>query len=456
MKKSKDITTHATIGLNGKLCGFLGRRATGKWVFTYADQYQKTACIPLSLSLPLSKGEHISKGNEILPYFLNLIPEGWLLAVAKELKVNVSSPIACLTALCRDNIGAVEIFKAGDRITPIKPSVIPTTTHKIQDLSLLPQHRRCLLCYEFLPSVGHNRGYHEPCAVKLFEQPHPPVLSFRSTDIRRLASIQLGSGHSVTGVQQKLSGYLRNERNTMILRYILKPQPTEPFFVDMVTLEVSMMHFAQFLGLKCAQTGLIYGIDGTPTLISRRFDRLEKSIKIHCEDFAQALGVDPGDKYDGGTLERAADLVLSLKAPEPIATESKQAFLKICLYNYLMGNADNHLKNFSIAHVENMGHLVSILAPFYDLVPARLFPSGDMEETGLSLAGKKSKFRLRHFRSLEKRLGVENGTVSDFISHFEKSRFMLKLILESLQVPKPRIDALDKYVSARLSDLAKP
>jgi serine/threonine-protein kinase HipA len=239
----------------------------------------------------------------------------------------------------------------------------------------------------------------------------------------------------------------------MILRYILKPGPVDPFFADMVTLEVGMMHFAQYLGLKCATTGLIYAVDGTPVLLSQRFDRSAEFGKIHCEDFAQALGVDPGNKYDGGTLERAADLVGSLKSPEPMGTEGKRSFAQVCLYNYLMGNADNHLKNFSVAHLERSGKLVSVLAPFYDLVPARLFPSGDKEQTGLSLAGKKSRFKIKHFVELTRRLGLGDDVVPAFIDHFNKSRPMLKIIMDTLLLPKPRVEELEEYAAARLADL---
>lgn len=449
------LSPQALVLLNGVHCGALFQAENGRWVFIYDDAYRAKHVVPLSLSLPLSKAEHWTKTTTLHPFFLNLLPEGWLLAVARELKVDVSTSIAVLTAMCRDNIGAAEIYPAGEPVQPTKPAEIPAHKKVESEDDKVRVHSRCLFCHEFLPSPGHNRNYHEPCAEKLFGAEQPPILSFRSKDVRAIASLQLGSGHAVTGVQQKLSGILRSERNTIVLpgRFILKPQPSDPFYADMVLLELAMMHFAQFLQLRCAPTGLLYARDGIPSLLSRRFDRTD-SQKIHCEDFAQALGVEPGNKY-GGTLERAADLISGLQSSKNALDADKRAFIEVCLFNFLLGNADNHLKNFSIAHFQVEGKLISRLAPFYDLVPARLFPSGDTEETGLSLFGKKRRLKLKHFYNLADRMEVSTATVDEFVVRFKKAIPMLKTITESVFVPELKTNELLEYINYRLEDLAR-
>ena len=97
----------------------------------------------------------------------------------------------------------------------------------------------------------------------------------------------------------------------------------------------------------------------------------------HQEDMAQALGVNGGSKYaelDGGSIHVMAEL-LKRHGARP-ASDVAGLAQTACL-NYLVGNCDAHLKNFSILHEgrdRDGGALVS-LAPAYDVVSTTYFPN---------------------------------------------------------------------------------
>lgn len=64
--------------------------------------------MPISLTMPLSKREWLSK--TMFPFFDGLIPEGWLLDIAcSTWKLDRRDRMGLLCAVCRDCIGAVRV-----------------------------------------------------------------------------------------------------------------------------------------------------------------------------------------------------------------------------------------------------------------------------------------------------------------------------------------------------------
>jgi serine/threonine-protein kinase HipA len=133
-----------------------------------------------------------------------------------------------------------------------------------------------------------------------------------------------------------------------------------------------------------AQCGLPVGINlksevgEQDILLIRRFDRKVQDgrvYRIHQEDFAQALGLPPALKYErngreGRRFDAAAiGKVLSATA-QPIG--ARELFLKVTLFNLLIGNNDNHAKNHALLHLP--GQSAPEMAPFYDLVPVQTAP----------------------------------------------------------------------------------
>ena len=123
---------------------------------------------------------------------------------------------------------------------------------------------------------------------------------------------------------------------------------------------------------------------GNPVLAVERFDREVSHVdgrlvvsRRHQEEMAKALGVNGGSKYaelDGGSIHVMVEL-LKRHGARP-ASDVAGLAQAACL-NYLVGNCDAHLKNFSILHEgrdRDGGALVS-LAPAYDVVSTTYFPN---------------------------------------------------------------------------------
>lgn len=82
--------------------------------------------------------------------------------------------------------------------------------------------------------------------------------------------------------------------------------------------------------------------------------------KVPVEDFAQLAGLSRDTKYDYSMekLVRLVDNYYTIPAVEKIK------LFKLVIFNFLTGNEDSHLKNFSIITDNNQTRL----SPCYDLV----------------------------------------------------------------------------------------
>ena len=102
----------AEIYLQEHLAGILEELDSG-YIFSYDQEYLKqTDTVAISLSLPLQSGQFEDK--RLFPFFDGLIPEGWLLDIAKQTwKLDPRDRMGLLLACCRDCIGAVSVLPVG-------------------------------------------------------------------------------------------------------------------------------------------------------------------------------------------------------------------------------------------------------------------------------------------------------------------------------------------------------
>ncbi|MEI7725140.1 MAG: HipA domain-containing protein, partial [Bacteroidota bacterium] len=141
------------------------------------------------------------------------------------------------------------------------------------------------------------------------------------------------------------------------------------------------MKLAAEVGLKVPLHGLIWSKDGTLTYFIKRFDRKGKNDKVPLEDFAQLAGLTRDTKYNY-SMEKVVKLIddyCTFPAVE------KVTLFKLIIFNYLVGNEDSHLKNFSVI-TENEK---VTLSPCYDLVNSTIEYKKQEEEIALPLRGKK-------------------------------------------------------------------
>jgi serine/threonine-protein kinase HipA len=141
---------------------------------------------------------------------------------------------------------------------------------------------------------------------------------------------------------------------------------------------------------------LVHLKDKSLAYVVKRFDR-EGRRKIHQEDFAQILGKQ--NKYDGSVEE----IGRKLKEVSEVPGLDVQLFFERAVFNFLIGNGDAHLKNYSVIYNEE--GLVS-LAPAYDLACSRIVIPEEADESALTIHGKKSRIKRKDMDLLAEHLGI--------------------------------------------------
>jgi len=254
---------------------------------------------------------------------------------------------------------------------------------------------RCLYCYH--PLIEDEIDFHTSCSKKIFEQSSPPELSYTEMQMEELALQVVRSQIAVTGVQPKISLELATHQNKKepkrftIVRlwggYILKP-PTQQY-PQLPEVEDLTMHLATIAKMGVVPHSLIRLKSGKLAYITKRIDRT-KNGKIHMEDMCQLTEKLTEDKYHG-SYEQIAKTILKYSANPGLDVVK---FFEQVLFSFLTGNADMHLKNFSLIHQLGIG---PILSPAYDLVATILVNPADDEDLALTLNGKKKKIRRNDF-----------------------------------------------------------
>jgi serine/threonine-protein kinase HipA len=236
-----------------------------------------------------------------------------------------------------------------------------------------------------------------------------------SADEQRQEAIARVGKMSIQGVQKKLSAKLKIKDECFEIvdqngHYILKPQ--SDIYPELPENEALTMTLAEIIGLEVPVHGLVYSKDNSLTYFIKRFDRMGHNKKLALEDFAQLSGEDRHTKYKS-SMEKVIAVI------EQFCTFPKIEFVKLfklTLFNFLVGNEDMHLKNFSLITKDRK---ISI-SPAYDLLNSTIAQKNTKEELALPLKGKKNNLTksdfLKYF-AVEK-LGLNQNVINRIIQEF--------------------------------------
>jgi serine/threonine-protein kinase HipA len=266
---------------------------------------------------------------------------------------------------------------------------------------------------------GQGR-YHSACLRRLFGTPSLPVVELSHDEVLSKAQ-EMAGRMSISGVQPKLSVSRQGSRLVAVTaggQFILKPQ-TERFPM-LPQNENLCMIIAGRLEIDVPPHGLFELRDGSPAYIVRRFDRTKDGGKLRCEDFVQILGED--DKY-AGSLERIGKKMRELSVVPGLDV---QLFFERVLLNFLLGNGDAHLKNFSMLETDEGGLRLS---PAYDIVCSKAVIPKETD-CALTLNGKSDKIRRTDFERFGEALKIPGKVVSDILQRFRESKLVM---LEEVQ-----------------------
>jgi serine/threonine-protein kinase HipA len=294
--------------------------------FTYDSEWIAAGNPPLSQSLPL--GGELS-GREVRAFFGGLLPEGELRKLlALELGVSDENDFSILEHVGGDCAGAISLYVPGKAPQPNRGSVDWLSEAEVAGL------------------IG--------------ELPRRPMYAGADDEYRLSLAGAQDKLPVVVGDEWRLGLPRGGRPSTHILKIPIAGLPAT------VLNEAFCLALGSRLGLDCA-VAVPRRAAGAEMLLVERYDRAEREgrpVRLHQEDFCQALSVESSHKYEsegGPTLVACVDLLRDVaKTP---ASELPR-FLDAWGLSFLVGNHDAHAKNYSLLYGEGG----PALAPIYDVL----------------------------------------------------------------------------------------
>ncbi len=333
-------TKHSlTVLLHHIVAGHL-RLIDGKLSFAYAPEYlANPQATKLSFSMPLQADAFDEQRSKA--FFGGLLPEGKLRTLlSKQFGVSKQNDFALLREIGGECAGAVSLVMGNeDQTQKTTPSIHWLSPIELDSLIMqLPQR-------PMMAGQGDLRLSLAGAQDKL------PVCLKKWNDSEYFVGLPIG-----------------NQPSTDILK------PPIPSLESTVVNEFFCMRLAHNLGLQVAPTLLIPTTLQTVLAVAR-YDRLIDTsnhiVRLHQEDFCQALGIVTEKKYQnegGPNLKDCFNLIRSATRNSAIYVLS---FLDYVIFNALIGNHDAHGKNFSLVY--NKGEVQ--LAPLYDCLSTAIYPT---------------------------------------------------------------------------------
>lgn len=282
---------------------------------------------------------------------------------------------------------------------------------------------RCPLTYEEI-----SEGLYSTDGIRKLTARLVTLLPLEFTKEELLEEAAARSGKiSLQGVQPKLSAILSVPGSTFLLtdingKYIIKPQQT--LYAELPENEDLTMRLAGIADIEVPQHGLIYDKTGTLHYFIKRFDRIKKNQKYSVEDFAQLSEKNRNTKYDS-SMEKVAGIIEKY-CSFPVVEKVK--LFKLTLFNFLTGNEDMHLKNYSIITKDD----IITLSPAYDLLNTTILAKTTTEEIALPLRGRKSKLTRKDLVNYfaAERLGLNVRTIEIILAELTDAISLWKKEIE--------------------------
>ena len=329
----------------GSISGESYRTATFSYIEEYLDDRN---AVPVSISLPLQR-ESFS-AEQTRRFFEGLLPEGFTRrSVAQWLHLDENDYLSILHQLGRECLGAVRVTAEGEAQSASYEMV---TEQQVKALAAEGAQKSAEIVTKSHLSLTGASG-----KVGLY---------YDEADNRwYLPEGSASSTHIVKQSHVRLEGIVTNEQLSMMTAAKCGIEVPQSFIIDLGS-----------------------GNDSEVLYAARRYDRtfegsvnmitgLPCPLRLHQEDFSQAMGISSADKYEkrnAGYMRRMFE-TLRQYSSNPIADQ--QRLWDMIVFNYLLGNTDAHIKNFSLLYGKDLRSIR--LAPAYDMVSTTVYESSTRE-----------------------------------------------------------------------------
>lgn len=225
--------------------------------------------------------------------------------------------------------------------------------------------------------------------------------------------------------------------------YILKP-PTEQY-PELPQIEDVTMHLARLSSIATVPHCLMRMTSGALAYVTARVDRTRRG-KLAMEDMCQLTGRMTEHKYRG-SYEQVAAAINRYSATPGLDVVN---FFEVVLFSLLTGNADMHLKNFSLLETPGIG---MTLSPAYDLVNTALVHPSDDEELALALHGKRRNITRRDVISAMRASDLDDRQIERIFERMQRSIPSWMQMRDASFLRESTKEAYKQFIAARAAKL---
>ena len=352
-------------------------------VFTYDPSYIKSNYPSLSISLPVTSKAYSPDATK--NFFEGLLPEGFARkSVAKWIHASEDDYLTILETLGAECLGAIRISSdsadnAGyeelsmDEVKALAKEGVSKTTEMVTEahLSLTGASGKVGLYYD-----GENSKWLKP------------IGSAPSTHIVKQSHV-------------RLSSIVTNEQLCLMTAAKLGINIPESFIINTGNAEDDEILFATKRYDRLINKNSVI------------IDNVRRPFRLHQEDFAQALGIAAEDKYETGDRHYLPDIFAILRNYATNPMQDQLNLWDLLIYDFLVGNTDNHIKNISLLYSKNLREIT--FAPAYDIISTVIYPGNSMD-MAIGIAGERNIRAIRrdHFAAaaidagLSKRISLQH------------------------------------------------
>lgn len=415
------MPNHVLIALaSGRRMGQL-EHAGQQVTFTYDSTWLSAeGAYPLSLNLPLEAEHHRTRA--VLPFLWGLLPDNQeiLQQWGRRFGVSPRNPFRLLQHVGEECAGGVQFVK------PEREANVLTRPGEVRWLTDTEVAER-------LRELG------------------------RDASAGRLAGD--AGQFSLAGAQRKTALYWDGRRwgvpsGARPTTHILKP--AMPAFEGHPENEHVSLELARALGLPAAMTE-VRAFEDQQVIVVTRYDRVATNAgyaRVHQEDFCQALGISPDQKYENQGGPGALQMLSVIREASQEVDADIETLLRALIFQWLIGGTDAHAKNYAVLFA---GGRKVRLAPLYDV--ASVLPYYPKERARLKLAMQVGgeylldRIHRRHWARFAKAAGIPEDrvfeTIRDMASRLPDAWATVRRSAEAAGLKHPILRQLETALLAR-------